>query len=77
MLKARSFLVVATVTVIAAGCQASPVGHDVAKTDPLFGGQTLGSGHRTESDSGGSAETTMSATSDSDARGGNLFGSGT
>jgi hypothetical protein len=69
MLNARSFLVVAALTGIAAGCQASPLGNDAPNAGPLFGGQTLGSGHTSDSMATPEIET--------DGRSGNLFGSGT
>ncbi len=71
--KARLLAIVAATTTIAAGCQASPV--DAASAGPLFGGQTLGSGHRMDGDSSAAASTTSS--SETDTRTGNLFGSGT
>lgn len=76
MLKGKPFLVVAAIAVMTAGCQAPPTWNDVASDGPLLGGQTLGSGHRSDGDSSGSAEATSSS-GETDTRSGNLFGSGT
>ena len=82
MLKIRLLLASAALAVTTAGCQASPVGSDAGPAGPLFGGHTLGSGHRTGGDStvagvAAPAATTTSSSGETDTRSGNLFGSGT
>jgi Spy/CpxP family protein refolding chaperone len=75
MLKPRLFLLAACTAVVAAACQASPVASDAGNASPQFGGQTLGSGHRSDGD--GTMATEITGDSTDDARTGNLFGSGT
>jgi hypothetical protein len=82
MLKIRLLLASAALAVTTAGCHASPLGSEAGTTGPLFGGQTLGSGHRTGGDStvagaGAPAATTTASPGETDTRSGNLFGSGT
>lgn len=83
MLKIKLLLASAAMAAVTtAGCGASPVGSDAESTRPLFGGQTLGSGHRTGGDSAvagvaAPAATTTSLSGETDTRSGNLFGSGT
>ncbi len=86
MQKTRFFLVAVLIATIAGGCQVSPVGSNVeSDASPLYGGQTLGSGHRTDGDDSTTAtglDATMAGdsptTSSSDeTRSGNLFSSGT
>ena len=78
MQKTRFFLVAALIATIAGGCHVSPVGSNAERdASPLYGGQTLGSGHRMD---GGNSTTPTgqdaTMASDSTGRGGQTLGSG-
>lgn len=79
MRKTRFFLFAALIATIA-GCQVSPVGSNVeSDAGALYGGQTLGSGHRTDGDDNTTAtgqDATMAADSTTTERGGQTLGSG-
>jgi hypothetical protein len=75
MRKRRLFLPIAAIAAVcAAGCEALPTATDAPNAGLLFGGHTLGSGHRTDGDS---TTATTSSSGETETRGGNLFGSGT
>lgn len=80
MQKPRLFLVAALIATVAGGCQVSPVGSNVeSDAAPLFGGQTLGSGHRTDDDGSTTAtglDATVASDSSTTGRGGQTLGSG-
>lgn len=80
MQKTRFFLVAALIATLAGGCQVSPVGSN-AESDvgALYGGQTLGSGHRTDGDDGTTGtglDATIASDSSTTGRGGQTLGSG-
>lgn len=80
MQKTRFFLAAALIATIAGGCHVSPVGSNVeSHAAPLFGGQTLGSGHRTDGDDSTAAtgqDATVASDSSTAGRGGQTLGSG-
>jgi hypothetical protein len=80
MQKTGFFLAAALIATIAGGCQASPMGSNAeSDADALYGGQTLGSGHRLDSDDSTTAtgqDATMASDSSTIGRGGQTLGSG-
>jgi hypothetical protein len=79
MQKTRFILVTTLIATVAGGCQVSPVGSVESDAAPLYGGQTLGSGHRTEGDDSTTAtgqDATMAGDSPTTGRGGQTLGSG-